>query len=104
MIQLTRLDKRTVCLNPDLVKSAEAIPDTIVTLTNGECFYVRESVGEVRERFMEYQRAIRSQRAQGVLPAALPAASPTGAAPVSDEAVEVCAQTPAASTGQPLEG
>ena len=100
MIQFTRLDKRTVCLNPDLIKSAEAIPDTILTLTDGERLYVRESVGEVRAQFMAYQRTIRDQRAQGVLPAALPDAVPA----VNDGAAHVCGHAPAASPKQPPGG
>lgn len=76
MIKLTRLDKRELCVNPDLIKYAEAIPDTIITFTNGERLYVSESVDEVKARFVAYQCAIRAQRAHGVL-----------AAPVNDGAV-----------------
>lgn len=67
MIKLTRLDKKELCVNPDLIKTAEAIPDTIITLTTGERMYVRESVDEVVGLFVGYQRTIRQQRAQGVL-------------------------------------
>ena len=104
MIELTRLDKRVVCLNPDLVKSVEAIPDTIITLTDGERLYVRESVGEVRAQFMAYQRTIRDQRARGVLPAALPAALPDAVPAVDDGAAHVRAHAPAASPEQPPGG
>jgi flagellar protein FlbD len=67
MITLTRLDKNQLSINPDLIKTAEAIPDTIITLTTGERMYVRESVEEVRARFLAYQHTIREQRARGVL-------------------------------------
>ena len=67
MIKLTRLDKKELCVNPDLIKTAEAIPDTIITLTTGERMYVRESVDEVVALFVGYQHTIREQRAQGVL-------------------------------------
>ena len=67
MIKLTRLDKKELCVNPDLIKTAEAIPDTIITLTTGERMYVRESVEEVVALFLGYQHAIREQRARGVL-------------------------------------
>jgi len=67
MIRLTRLDKKQLCVNPDLIKTAEAIPDTIITLTTGERMYVRETVDEVVAQFLAYQHAIRQQRAQGVL-------------------------------------
>jgi flagellar protein FlbD len=67
MIKLTRLDKRELCVNPDLIKCAEAIPDTMITFTTGERLYVSESIDEVRARFVAYQRAIRRQRARGRL-------------------------------------
>jgi flagellar protein FlbD len=65
MITLTRLDKKRLSINPDLIKTAEAIPDTIITLTTGERMYVRETVEEVQARFLAYQRAIRELRARG---------------------------------------
>jgi flagellar protein FlbD len=67
MIRLTRLDKKQLCVNPDLIKTAEAIPDTIITLTTGERMYVRETVDEVVAQFVAYQHTIREQRAQGIL-------------------------------------
>ena len=67
MITLTRLDKNQLSINPDLIKTAEAIPDTIITLTTGERMYVRESVEEVRARFLAYQHTIREQRGRGEL-------------------------------------
>ena len=67
MITLTRLDKNQLSINPDLIKTAEAIPDTIITLTTGERMYVRESVEEVRARFLAYQHTFREQRGGGVL-------------------------------------
>jgi flagellar protein FlbD len=77
MITLTRLDKNQLSINPDLIKTAEAIPDTIITLTTGERMYVRESVEEVRARFLAYQHMIREQRGRGEL--APPAGSSVGA-------------------------
>jgi flagellar protein FlbD len=75
MIQLTRLDKTELYINPDLLRSAEAVPDTMITLTTGERLYVSESLEEVRARFVAYQRAIRRERAQDVLAPAVPLAS-----------------------------
>jgi len=59
MIALTRLDKRVVVLNADLIKMIEATPDTIVTLVSGETMIVRESVEEVVGRAIDYQRQVR---------------------------------------------
>ncbi len=59
MITLTRLDKRVIVLNADLIKMIEATPDTIVTLINGDTMVVRDSVDEVVRRAIDYQRQVR---------------------------------------------
>jgi flagellar protein FlbD len=55
MIELTRLNGRTMILNSDLIKSAEASPDTMLTLVNGEKLIVRENISEVVERVLTYR-------------------------------------------------
>lgn len=62
MITLTRLDKRVVVVNAELIKMLEATPDTIITLVNGDTIIVRESVEEVVRRAIDYARQIRSFR------------------------------------------
>lgn len=59
MIVTTRLDNSMLVLNSDLIEHIESTPDTVVTLTNGKRWVVRESVEEVVERIIGYQRAIR---------------------------------------------
>lgn len=59
MITITRLDKRVVVLNADLIKMIEAAPDTIITLINGDVLVVRDSVDEVVKRAVDYQRQVR---------------------------------------------
>ncbi len=59
MIMVTRLDKRRVVVNADLIKMIESTPDTILTLINGDTVIVRESVDEVVEKAIEYGRRIR---------------------------------------------
>ena len=44
MIELTRLNGTPIVLNSDLIKTAEASPDTMLTLTNGEKLIVREDL------------------------------------------------------------
>jgi len=65
MIELTRLGARSepLWLNPDLIATIEAHPDTVVALTTGSKLMVTESPGEVVE-------AVRAWRA-GVLQRAL---------------------------------
>jgi flagellar protein FlbD len=55
MIELTRLNGTPMVLNSDLIKTAEASPDTMLTLINGEKMIVREDCGEVVERVIAYR-------------------------------------------------
>jgi flagellar protein FlbD len=47
MIQLTRLNGNKFYVNCDLLKYAEASPDTVLTLLTGEKIVVRESCEDV---------------------------------------------------------
>ena len=42
-------------LNSDLIKTAEASPDTMITLINGEKLIVLETCDDVTERVLEYR-------------------------------------------------
>src|SRR5579863_9325526 len=55
MIELTRLNGNPMVLNSDLIKTAEASPDTMLTLINGEKLIVRENCADVVERVLEYR-------------------------------------------------
>jgi flagellar protein FlbD len=55
MIELTRLNGKSIVLNSDLIKTAEASPDTMLTLINGEKLIVREDIAEVVERVLAYR-------------------------------------------------
>jgi len=55
MIELTRLNGRPMVVNSDLIKTAEASPDTMLTLINGEKLIVREEIGEVVEKVLVYR-------------------------------------------------
>jgi flagellar protein FlbD len=55
MIELTRLNGQPMVLNSDLIKTAEASPDTMLTLINGEKLIVREEIAEVMERILVYR-------------------------------------------------
>ena len=52
MLKLTRLDQRTVAINPDHIAWVEANPDTTLCLLGDRKIIVRESLDEVVERFM----------------------------------------------------
>jgi flagellar protein FlbD len=55
MIELTRLNGIPMVLNSDLLKTAEASPDTMLTLINGEKLIVRETCREVMDRVLAYR-------------------------------------------------
>jgi len=55
MIELTRLNGTTMVLNSDLIKTAEASPDTMLTLITGEKFIVRENCDEIVERVLGWR-------------------------------------------------
>jgi flagellar protein FlbD len=58
MITITRLDHTQVVLNAELIVTVESTPDTLVTLTTGHQFLVRESVGDVVSRVVDYRRQL----------------------------------------------
>ena len=55
MIRVSRLNGKEFILNCDLIKTIEATPDTVITLSTGEKLMVRESVDEVIRATMEYR-------------------------------------------------
>lgn len=55
MIQLTRLNGNPLVVNSDLIKYAEASPDTVLTLVNGEKIVVLEPCDEVLRRTIAYR-------------------------------------------------
>lgn len=55
MIELTRLNGTPMVLNSDLIKTAEASPDTMLTLISGEKLIVREPIAEVTDRVLAYR-------------------------------------------------
>lgn len=70
MIPLTRLNGSPIYLNSDLIKYAEASPDTMITLVHGEKILVREACDELLQRMTDYRIRILSAVAQS-LPHAL---------------------------------
>lgn len=55
MIKLSRLNKSTIYLNPDLLKCIEETPDTMLTLINGDHYLVREKAQEVIGLIIDYR-------------------------------------------------
>lgn len=56
MIELTRLNDTVLFINPDMILTVEAHPDTVVTLTNHDKLLVKESPEEIRRRYIDLKR------------------------------------------------
>jgi flagellar protein FlbD len=61
MIELTRLNGSRLAINCDLIKYAEAAPDTVLTLITGEKLVVLEPCSEISKRTLEYRAAVLRQ-------------------------------------------
>ena len=58
MIEVTRLNGTTVLIISDLIETVEETPDTIISLTTGKKFIVKESRQEVKNLVKSYKRDI----------------------------------------------
>ena len=56
MIFLTRLNGKVFYVNPELIETVEATPDTVVTLENNTKFIVKDTPQQIAERYIEYRR------------------------------------------------
>ncbi|HVC91203.1 MAG TPA: flagellar FlbD family protein [Acidobacteriaceae bacterium] len=55
MIELTRLNGEHMVVNSDLIRYAEASPDTVITLVTGDKIVVSESTQELIERVIAFR-------------------------------------------------
>ncbi len=62
MIFLTKLDGKQFLLNEQLIETVTETPDTVIVLSNGHSMIVRESMAEIRNKTLEYNRARRRMR------------------------------------------
>ena len=58
MINVTRLDGKTMVVNADLVLTVESTPDTALSLITGARILVKEPVEEVVEKAIAYRQRI----------------------------------------------
>lgn len=58
MIDVTRLNGKSFVLNAELIEVMEETPDTVITLTTGHKYVVKESTDEVYNRIVNYKRNI----------------------------------------------
>ncbi len=58
MIVLTRLNGDQFVLNAEIIRTVESTPDTTIKLTSGESLMVRESMGDVIDKVVDYKRLL----------------------------------------------
>jgi flagellar protein FlbD len=58
MILITRLNQQCFHVNPDLIKTIEQLPHTVLTLINGEKLVTREGAEEIIARIAAFKRRI----------------------------------------------
>lgn len=56
MIRVTKFDGKPMILNADWIQCIEETPDTLITLTTGVQFLVKDRVEEVLRLFMDYRK------------------------------------------------
>jgi flagellar protein FlbD len=65
MIRLTRINNVPLVLNSDLIQHVEVTPDTVISLTNGQKFVVRETADEVIARVIDFRKLIACPDTEG---------------------------------------
>lgn len=58
MVTLTKLNNKPFILNTDLIETIEQAPDTVITMTAGNRYVVRETPDEIIERIVQLKRKI----------------------------------------------
>ena len=60
MIDVTKMNGSKVTINTDLIETVEEMPDTVITLTTGKKFIIKESRQEVKNLVILYKRECNS--------------------------------------------
>lgn len=58
MIDVTRFNETQFVLNAELIQTIEETPDTVITLTTGTKYIVKESCEEIKKKVVDYKRSI----------------------------------------------
>lgn len=58
MIYITRTNGSKIYLNPELIQTVEATPDTVITLVNNKKMIAKDTPQEIAERYIEYRRKV----------------------------------------------
>ncbi len=58
MIIVTKLNLQEFIINSDLIETIEETPDTVITMTTGKKFVVKEQPNEIIDKILTYKRNI----------------------------------------------
>ena len=61
MIEVTRLNGKTLTINAEMIERVEESPDTVITLTTGNKLIVKESRQEVKNLVILYKKEVFSR-------------------------------------------
>ena len=56
MIELTKMDGRKMLLNENRIQTVEEAPDTVVRLTGGDKYIVKENSKQILEQIIAFQK------------------------------------------------
>jgi flagellar protein FlbD len=56
MILLTRFNGNPILINEDQIETCEETPDTVISLSNGHKYFVKEKLGEILSLSINYKR------------------------------------------------
>lgn len=58
MIRVTRMNGVEFVVNAELLEFIESTPDTVITLTTGKKFVLKDSVNEIVDKVIAYRKVI----------------------------------------------
>lgn len=61
MIKLTRINGTILLINENFIETVEETPDTVLTLQNGHRYFVQETVDQIYQLALEFEKEIRQK-------------------------------------------
>lgn len=58
LVEVTRFNGSKIMINAELIEVVESTPDTVITLTTGKKFVVKETCNEIADLVIRYKRKI----------------------------------------------
>ena len=55
MINVSRINGEQIAINDELIEFMEETPDTVITLTTGKKFVVKETTAEIMEKIVNFR-------------------------------------------------